>query len=173
MAEQSPYPLLDRRAERELLPMARSYGVGVTVWSPLAGGMLTGKLATASTGGTPHVAPVWFVLDGGDLVFTTGATSVKGRNLRANPRAALTVDGELFPYDFVLVRGPVALDDDPARLLASATTIAERHVPPGRAAEYGRRHSAPGELLCRLRIEHVTGFADVAARQGWSRDRTA
>ncbi len=43
VAEQTPYSLLDRRAERELLPMARSYGIGVTVWSPLAGGMLTGK----------------------------------------------------------------------------------------------------------------------------------
>jgi aryl-alcohol dehydrogenase-like predicted oxidoreductase len=43
VAEQSPYSLLDRRVERELLPMAASYGAGVTVWSPLAGGMLTGK----------------------------------------------------------------------------------------------------------------------------------
>ena len=43
VAEQTPYSLLDRRVERELLPMAASYGSGVTVWSPLAGGMLTGK----------------------------------------------------------------------------------------------------------------------------------
>jgi PPOX class probable F420-dependent enzyme len=129
----------------------------------LSHGTRTGKLATSSPGGTPHVAPVWFVLDGGDMVFTTGAASVKGRNLQANPRAALTVDTEVFPYDFVLARGPVTLDDDPARLLAWATTVAGRYVPPGRADEYGRRYSAPGELLCRLRIEHLTGFADVAA----------
>lgn len=32
-------------------------------------------------GGQPHVMPVWFVLDGEELVFTTGADSVKGRNL--------------------------------------------------------------------------------------------
>jgi len=43
VAEQSPYSLVDRRVERELLPMALSYGIGVTVWSPLAGGLLTGK----------------------------------------------------------------------------------------------------------------------------------
>ena len=43
VAEQTPYSLLDRRVERELLPMAATYGSGVTVWSPLAGGMLTGK----------------------------------------------------------------------------------------------------------------------------------
>ncbi len=41
--EQPPYNLLDRRIERELLPVARLYGVGVIPWSPLAGGMLSGK----------------------------------------------------------------------------------------------------------------------------------
>lgn len=41
--EQTPYHLLDRRAERELIPAARTLGVGVTIWSPLAGGLLTGK----------------------------------------------------------------------------------------------------------------------------------
>jgi len=43
VTEQPPYNLVDRRIERELLPMARTYGFGVIPWSPLAGGMLTGK----------------------------------------------------------------------------------------------------------------------------------
>ena len=43
VCEQPPYHLLDRRIERELLPMARTYGVGIIPWSPLAGGKLTGK----------------------------------------------------------------------------------------------------------------------------------
>lgn len=41
--EQPPYNLLDRRVERELLPFCRTYGMGVIPWSPLAGGMLSGK----------------------------------------------------------------------------------------------------------------------------------
>jgi aryl-alcohol dehydrogenase-like predicted oxidoreductase len=41
--EQPPYNLLDRRIERELLPMCQTYGVGVIPWSPLGGGLLTGK----------------------------------------------------------------------------------------------------------------------------------
>lgn len=48
VAEQTPYSLVDRRVERELLPMARSYGIGITVWSPLAGGLLTGKYSTGN-----------------------------------------------------------------------------------------------------------------------------
>jgi aryl-alcohol dehydrogenase-like predicted oxidoreductase len=51
VVEQSPYSLLDRRVERELLPMAASYGSGVMVWSPLAGGMLTGKYRDGGSGG--------------------------------------------------------------------------------------------------------------------------
>jgi aryl-alcohol dehydrogenase-like predicted oxidoreductase len=40
---QPPYNLLDRRVERELIPMCQTYGVAVIPWSPLAGGTLTGK----------------------------------------------------------------------------------------------------------------------------------
>jgi aryl-alcohol dehydrogenase-like predicted oxidoreductase len=40
---QVPYSVLDRDIERELLPMAESLGLGVTAWSPLSGGVLSGK----------------------------------------------------------------------------------------------------------------------------------
>jgi aryl-alcohol dehydrogenase-like predicted oxidoreductase len=49
VVEQAPYHLLDRQIERELLPMSQSYGIGITVWSPLAGGMLTGKYQRNAT----------------------------------------------------------------------------------------------------------------------------
>jgi aryl-alcohol dehydrogenase-like predicted oxidoreductase len=43
VTEQPPYNLLDRRIERELLPFCRTYDYAVIPWSPLAGGMLSGK----------------------------------------------------------------------------------------------------------------------------------
>jgi len=43
VCEQPPYHILDRRIERELIPMAQTYGIGLIPWSPLAGGLLTGK----------------------------------------------------------------------------------------------------------------------------------
>lgn len=43
VSEQPPYNLLDRRIERELIPAAQTFGLGVIPWSPLAGGLLTGK----------------------------------------------------------------------------------------------------------------------------------
>jgi aryl-alcohol dehydrogenase-like predicted oxidoreductase len=43
VCDQPPYNLLDRRIERELLPMARTYGFGIIPWSPIGGGLLSGK----------------------------------------------------------------------------------------------------------------------------------
>src|ERR1700730_12630830 len=41
--EQPPYSILNRGAEREVLPVCQSYGMGALVWSPLAKSMLTGR----------------------------------------------------------------------------------------------------------------------------------
>jgi aryl-alcohol dehydrogenase (NADP+) len=41
--EQPPYSMLDRGIERDMLPTAQRYGMGVMVWSPLSKGMLTGR----------------------------------------------------------------------------------------------------------------------------------
>ena len=43
VCEQPPYNLVDRRAERELIPMAQTFGVALIPWGPLGGGLLTGK----------------------------------------------------------------------------------------------------------------------------------
>ncbi|HEY8572255.1 aldo/keto reductase [Phenylobacterium sp.] len=42
VSEQSLYNLIERRAELEVIPACRAYGVGVITWSPLAGGLLAG-----------------------------------------------------------------------------------------------------------------------------------
>jgi aryl-alcohol dehydrogenase-like predicted oxidoreductase len=43
VAEQCTFHLLDRTAEREVIPAAQSFGIGVIPWGPLCGGLLTGK----------------------------------------------------------------------------------------------------------------------------------
>jgi PPOX class probable F420-dependent enzyme len=128
----------------------------------LAAGTHTGKLATASPTGAPHVAPVWFLVDGRDLVFTTHRDTVKGRQLRANPRAALAADLEAYPHAFVTVRGPVTLDEHPTDLVEWATRLAARYVPAGQAESYGTRNAVDGEMLCRLHVERATGERDIA-----------
>jgi hypothetical protein len=128
----------------------------------LSHGTRTAKLATNGPSGQPHVMPVWFVLDGEELVFTTWGDSVKGRNLRRNPRAAVIVDEEVAPYAFVHIRGHVTLSEDLEELLRFATAIGGRYMGADRAAEFGRRNAVPGELLVRARPERVIATADVA-----------
>ncbi|EDY43308.2 pyridoxamine 5-phosphate oxidase, FMN-binding protein, partial [Streptomyces sp. SPB074] len=68
-------------------------------------GTRTAKLATVRADGSPHIAPIWFVLDGSDLVFNTGERTVKGRNLARDGRVALCVDDERPPFSFVTIEG--------------------------------------------------------------------
>jgi PPOX class probable F420-dependent enzyme len=129
----------------------------------LSHGTRTAKVATSGPDGQPHVMPVWFVLDGEELVFMTWGDSVKGRNLRRNPRAAIVVDEEVAPYAFAHIRGHVTLSEDPEELLRFATAIGGRYMGADRAEEFGRRNAVPGELLVRLRPERVIATADVAS----------
>jgi aryl-alcohol dehydrogenase-like predicted oxidoreductase len=50
IALQVEYSLLARTAERELIPMAKHFGMTVTPWAPLAGGALTGKYLKGDKG---------------------------------------------------------------------------------------------------------------------------
>ncbi|MFI8826887.1 aldo/keto reductase [Streptomyces sp. NPDC053431] len=51
VSEQCHYNLFERRAEMEVIPAAREYGLGVIPWSPLAGGLLGGVVRRTAEGG--------------------------------------------------------------------------------------------------------------------------
>ena len=104
----------------------------------LTEGTRTGKLSFTSASGQPLVAPVWFIVDGGDLVFNTGKGTAKGRALARDPRTAICVDLEQPPYAFIQVQGVAELSEDPAELVRTATAIAARYMGPERAGEFGR-----------------------------------
>lgn len=129
----------------------------------LASGTRTGKLATVRDDGRPHVAPIWFVLDGEDLIFNTWHESVKGKNLVRDGRIALTVDEEIAPYAFVLVEGTVEITDDPAESLKWATRIGARYMGQDQAEAFGRRNSVPGELLVRIKMDKIVAQKELAA----------
>ena len=132
------------------------------VRSFLSHGTRTAKVATVTKAGRAHVMPVWFVLDGEQIVFTTGANSVKGRNLGRDPRVALVVDDDRPPYAFVHVRGRVTIDENLDELLRFATAIGSRYMGEDRAEEFGKRNAVPGELLVRVKPERVIAEEDVA-----------
>jgi hypothetical protein len=128
----------------------------------LSAGTRTGKLATVRADGSPHVAPVWFVLHQNDLVFMTGADTVKGKALLRDPRVALLVDDERPPFAFAAIEGTVSISRDPDEMLPLSIAIARRYMGDELAEQYGRRNAVEGELLLRLRPGKVTAMAEIA-----------
>ena len=125
-------------------------------------GTRTGKLATTRLDGRPHVVPIWFVLDGEELVFNAHSETVKGRSLRRTGWASLCVDDERPPFSFVTVSGPVTLSTDADELLESATRIAARYMGEEHAEQFGQRNAVEGEMVVRLRAESVLAVSDLA-----------
>lgn len=125
-------------------------------------GTRTGKLATVRRDGRPHVVPIWFDLDGDEIVFTTAADSVKGRTIRRERRVCVCVDDERPPFAYVMVEGEATVSEDPGELLRWATTIGGRYMGADRADEFGRRNAVQGELLVRVRPTKVVARAGIA-----------
>lgn len=64
-------------------------------------------LATVLADGSPHTVPLWVHPRGDQIVFLTGPDSLKARNLRRDPRLALSIAPAEDPFTPVVVRGRV------------------------------------------------------------------
>ncbi|WP_199255462.1 PPOX class F420-dependent oxidoreductase [Mycolicibacterium mengxianglii] len=128
----------------------------------LSAGTRTGMLGYLASDGRPLVAPVWFIVDGTDLMFNTGRDTAKGRALARDPRVVLCVDDPHPPYSFVQVQGLAELSEEPTEVRDTATRTGGRYMGAERAEEYGRRNSVPGELVVRIRPTKVVKAFDLA-----------
>ncbi len=135
-------------------------------WDFLMEGTRTAHLATVRADGRPHVKPVWFLLSGtpGDfqVLLTTSADTVAGRNLLRDGRVTMDVDDPVPPFSFVLIEGTAGLSEDPAELLDVTTRLGARYMGAGRAEEYGARNAVPGELIVRVTPARVLAQAAIA-----------
>ena len=128
----------------------------------LLDGARTAILATVRADGRPHAAPIWFDLDGDTLIFTTGESTAKGRNMRRDPRVSLCIDEEKPPFHFVLIEGTAELTADDPDLLYWATRLGGRYMGAERAEEYGRRNAVEGELLVRVTSQKILAYKSVS-----------
>ena len=122
----------------------------------------TAKLAIVRGDGSPHVAPVWVDLDDGDIVFMTGANTVKGKAILRDPRVSLCWDDERPPFSFVTVAGTTTTSVDQADLLYWATRIGGRYMGLERAEDYGRRNAVPPEMVVRVKPTRIVAKVNVA-----------
>ena len=138
-------------------------------------GTFTGKLATIKKNGSPHIVPIWFVLDsdnkaggsgrGEDIIFTTNGTSVKAKNIQRDNRVSICVDDQTSPFSFVIVNGIATIHHcEQNELFRFATKIAQRYMGKENAELYGRRNSTDGEVLVRIKPTRIIAEKDIA---GW------
>ena len=118
----------------------------------------TAKLATVRADGRPHVAPIWFALDGDALLFNTWHTTVKAANLKHDPRVCLVVDDETPPFGFVQYEGVASFVEDLDALLHWATIIGGRYMGADQAEAFGKRNAVPGEYLLRVEPTKIIGM---------------
>lgn len=109
-------------------------------------------IATVNADGQPHAVPVWFVIDAGDMVFSTGYGGVKGRNLRANPKIAVCVSQPAAPIMFVSLQGDAV----------EVTDIAEkRRLTEAIMRRYGNSDAIEGDMtdtfVVRIKARHTVG----------------
>ena len=110
-----------------------------------------GHLATLMPDGSPHVSPVWIDVDGDQVLVNSVAGRVKERNVRRDPRVALSVRDQQRVEDVVTIRG---------RVVAITEEGAEAHIHALSNKYRGKDFDLPqGQVRIVLRIEpdHVTG----------------
>jgi PPOX class probable F420-dependent enzyme len=128
----------------------------------LSAGTRPAMLGYLAADGRPLVAPVWFIVENGELVFNTARESAKGHALARDSRVVLCVDDPHPPYSFVQVQGTASVQDGAEDLLEIATRIGGRYMGADRAEEIGRRNGVPGELVVRVRPTKVVSAFNVA-----------
>jgi PPOX class probable F420-dependent enzyme len=129
-------------------------------------GTFTGKLGTINKDGTPHVVPIWYTVDGEDnIIFNTSDKSVKATNIRRDNRVRLCVDDQTPLFSFVTINGIAEIiSNEPSEVYKWAKIIAARYMGYNKSEEYGRRNSAEGELLVKIKPIKLIGEKNIAGR---------
>ncbi len=70
------------------------------------------RLATLDADGYPHVVPIWFGMDGDDILFMSDRETAKVRNALARPQGAVSIGGDMGDTAGYLIRGTLSVYDD-------------------------------------------------------------
>jgi general stress protein 26 len=93
------------------------------------------RIAVIDNGGYPHSVPIWYALDGNDLMFFSSRDARKIDYVKANPKGAVSVGGEPYGAEGYLIKGEVSLEEDDGHRWLSEIThryepkdLADQHV---------------------------------------------
>ena len=83
--------------------------------------------------GTPHISPVWYRWEDGKVTVVSGDSAVKTRNVRQNPKVAISVATDEWPYQYVILEGDATVEN--ANLRDTVRSIFSRYEGTERGAQ--------------------------------------
>ena len=88
----------------------------------LLGEPIISIVTTLRADGTPHMTPVWHLVEGGAVVIAVGRETVKARNVRSNPAVALCVAADESPQRWLLLNGTARVSEEGVAELVRAVS---------------------------------------------------
>lgn len=118
---------------------------------------LIARMTTLAPDGYPHTVPVWYVLEGDDLLIATGYRARKLDHIRANPRGAVVIGGDPLDANITyqpcyLFQGRYTLEGEPG--FEGIRRIARRYRDDAEGMERDIKTWGPHQMI-RFRIERV------------------
>jgi predicted pyridoxine 5'-phosphate oxidase superfamily flavin-nucleotide-binding protein len=92
---------------------------------------LIARLSTIDPDGYPHTVPVWFMLDGEDIVIISDRSTRKVAHIHTNPKGAITIGGDSDDGGGYLLKGDLSIEADPDDVWVRKLTC--RYEPPEQA----------------------------------------
>lgn len=117
------------------------------------------RIGTVDADGMPRVLPLWFIVEGDDLLFTPRSPAIIWKNLQRDPRVGISIDEDAAPWRKVAVQGHVRVvhepgDDDAWRDIYRR--IAKRYVPEQSADAYVDGTDDQPRALCAVSLTDAT-----------------
>jgi PPOX class probable F420-dependent enzyme len=134
-------------------------------------GTFTAKIGMVKKDGSPHVVPIWFVLDERknrtakkleDIIFAIYEDSLEATNIQHDNRVSICVDDQTPQFSFVTIHGTAKIVRQKYyELLKWNTRIAERYMGKSNAKAYGERNSTKGVILVRVKPTKIIAEKDI------------
>ncbi len=128
----------------------------------LMSGTPSAVLTSNGAQGYPHAVPIWFALDGDDILMNSGEETAKVTHLGHDPRVTILVHDDAPPYAFVMINGVAEISHDPDEIRQGAERIAGRYLDAEAAQGWVSYATSPGKVQIRVRPSRVVAVDRVA-----------
>ena len=118
---------------------------------------LLARMSTIDFEGYPHTVPVWFKLDGDEIVMIATRDTRKVGHIARNPKGALAIGGDENDGGGYLLKGTFAVEEDPGLRWMKALTY--HYEDEAQAAKDVEAWSDRDMIVIRLQIRKVIKFA--------------